>query len=158
MDSPLNDAFFHRIIIRRQKKSPNTSLSQYSRGQKRSRTRTISTIMASRTGQDPVDTLLLTLCTTYTHESSDRTICLTPQRQIPTTANLGGGPRKRWPFRMGNIRTRSRPAAECEARCSRPRIKKKILQVALAPATAEGEEQKFTPYPNALELYRLDTF
>lgn len=102
-------------------------------------------------GQDPVDTLLLTGCTTNRDEPNQSLLPPSAKFQRRQTGVVPNACPSEWvtqpPGQQQNVKL------DVEGQGSR----KEILD-GTRPAAAEGEEQKVTPYPNALELYRLDTF
>lgn len=119
-------------------------------------------------GQDPVDTLLLTLCTTNTDESSDQHSLIPPsakfqRRQTGVVVPKNACPPE-WVITQppGPGQQQQNVKLDVQGQGQGQGSKKKKIPDGTrlpGPAAAEGaEEQKVTPYPNALELYRLDTF
>lgn len=108
-------------------------------------------------GQDPVDdnTLLLTRCTTNTDESDQQPSLLLPpsakfQRRQTEVTNAC---LPEWVTQPPGQQQNVKLDGQGQGQGSR-----KKTPDGSRPAAAEGEEQRVTPYPNALELYRLDTF
>lgn len=104
-------------------------------------------------GQDPVnDTLLLTLCTTNTDES-DQPSLLPPSAKFQRRqTGVPNACPPEWVTQPPGQQQNVKLDVQGQGQGSR----KNTLD-GTRPAD-QGEEQKVTPYPNALELYRLDTF
>lgn len=102
-------------------------------------------------GQHPVDTLLLTLCSTNTEDETDLQSLLPPsakfhRRQTTRVPKVCPPEWITLPPDQQNLKI------DVQGQRSRKKIPERSR-----PA-AEAEEQKVDPYPNALELFQLDRF
>lgn len=108
-------------------------------------------------GQDPVDddTLLLTRCTTNKDGSDQQPSLLPPSAKFQRRQT---GVPNACPAEWVTQPPGQQQNVKLDAQGQGQGSKKKKTPDGSRPTAAEGEEQRVTPYPNALELYRLDTF
>lgn len=108
-------------------------------------------------GQDPVDTLFLAVCTTTNRHESDQSVLPPPSAKFQRrqTGVVPNACPPEWVTQPPPGQQQQNMKLDVQGQESGS-IKK--IPGGTRPAAAEGDEQKVTPYPSALDLYWLETF